>query len=50
MNVVAFVIFLIALILLIVGIHLHWVIWLAVIGGLILSLAVGGPVWLPWRK
>lgn len=48
MNVLAFVAFLIALILLVIGVHLHWVIWLAVIGGLILS-AGGVPTW-NWRK
>lgn len=49
MNWIAFVVFLIALILLIVSIHLNWVIWLVVIGGLILS-AASGTVVVPWRR
>ena len=49
MNVLAFVAFLIALILLIIGVHLHWVIWLAVIGGLILSVGGIAPNW-NWRR
>ena len=41
MGFLAFLAFLLALILLVVGTHLSWVIWLAVIGGLILSVSGG---------
>lgn len=50
MNVLAFVAFLIALILLIISVHVGWVIWLAVVGGLILSVGAG-PSWTPkWGR
>jgi len=48
MNWIAFVLFLIALILKIVNVHVDWVIYLVIIGGLILS-AVTGPIVVPWR-
>lgn len=50
MNVLAFIAFLIALILLLAGIHVGWVIWLAVVGGLLLSVGAG-PSWIPsWNR
>jgi len=50
MNVLAFVAFLLALILLIIGVHVGWVIWLVVVGGLILSVGFG-PSWShPWTR
>lgn len=50
MGILAFLAFLIALILLIVNVHLTWVIWLAVIGGLILSVSGGFSFSLPWKR
>jgi hypothetical protein len=40
-NILPFLVFLIALILKIVGVHLDWITWLLIIGGLLLSVGVG---------
>jgi hypothetical protein len=47
----AFIAFLLALILLVVGVHTGWVIWLVVVGGLLLSLGQGFPTsWQFWKR
>ena len=51
MNVLAFIAFLIALILKLVGVHVDWVVYLIIVGGLLLSVGgVGSMSWTPWRK
>lgn len=50
MNVLAFLAFLLALIFLAVSVHVGWVIWLVVVGGILLSVGAG-PSWTPkWSR